>query len=146
MNANRSRALPRSLRNLAGMLTLLLLATATPALAADWDGDGSQGNFSWWNNWSNDRLDWQVFESATPLNFNSNNSGQSTLLQDIGWKTVQSIIYKSTFSGNTTLNDNGSSGFDLWWKIERAPLETLQLHVKHHWCPVQLGNQDRNSL
>lgn len=108
----------------------LCIPLATPAArAADWDGDGSQGNFSWWNNWYGDNLDNQVFNSSTPLYFQFNNSGQTTLNQDIGYRSVQSIIYQSTFTGDTTLQ--GNDGFDLYWKVEN-------LDTGHHTINVPL--------
>jgi len=92
----------------------LLVASVASAPAANWDGDGSSGNLDWWNNYYGDSF--PTWNSSTPLYFNFNNSGQSTLTQNIGYRSVQSIIYESTFSGNTTLG--GSDGFDLYWKVE----------------------------
>lgn len=95
------------------------------SIAANWDGDGTSGNFDWWNNYYGDSF--PGWNSSTPLYFNYNNSGQSTLTQNIGYRSVQSIIYESTFTGNTTLN--GSDGFDMYWKVENNDTGSHTINV-----------------
>lgn len=90
------------------------------ASAGNWDGDapfnGGVTYFDWSSGLNFYGNTYPTWNSATPLYFSYNNSGHSTLNQNIGWVSVQSVIYEGTFSGNTTVQ--GSDGFDLYWKIE----------------------------
>ncbi len=104
----------RSAARLAIGALALTLGLPLAAKGANWDGDGSAGNFSWWNNWYGDAF--PAFGSTVALYFSYNNSSQTTLTQDSGWKDVQSVIYESTFTQNTTLG--GTDGLNLYWKIE----------------------------
>lgn len=103
------------------VLAFVLLAVGAPVWAANWDGDGGSSpagttyfNWSGRQNFYGDSE--PTWNSSTALSFNYNNGGHSIMVQNIGYRTVQSIIYESTFTGSTTLQ--GSDGFDLYWKIE----------------------------
>jgi autotransporter-associated beta strand protein len=113
--AKRRSGTPRTAAAALGAMVL-----SQPCHGANWDGDAPINGGITYFNWD-DRLNFYgnsdpAWSSATPLYFSYNNSGHSTLNQNIGWKDVQSIIYESTFTGSTTLQ--GSDGFNLYWKIE----------------------------
>jgi hypothetical protein len=83
-----------------------------------WDGDAPFGNFSDCNNWYGNSCP-SGWNSSTDLLFNfKNNSGQTSLYQDLGWRQVRSIIYSSTFPFGVPLNGTASSGFDLFYQVE----------------------------
>jgi autotransporter-associated beta strand protein len=106
----------------------ILLTSASPTYSAQWDGDDTDGGlFSYWDNWYGNNLDNQTFNSSTDLEFTENNANHTTLTQDIGYKSVRSIVYASTFSGNTTLG--GSDGFNLHWKIENSSSGNQTINV-----------------
>jgi hypothetical protein len=102
----------------------ILLIFSTGSIAQqNWDGDNPLGNFSYASNWFSDVL--PAWSSAMDLTFQfSNNAAQTSMLHDLGWQPVRSIIYAGSFSRSIPLNDNGSSGLDFYWKIENG-------------CPVQ---------
>ena len=103
-------------RGIVGSVVAGVLCSAMGVYAAQWDGDDSQGNLTWWNNYYGNNPG--AWNSSTDLEFNFNNTSQTTLTHDWGsWLSVRSIVYNSTFSQNTTLGTSGN-GFDLYWKIE----------------------------
>jgi hypothetical protein len=91
------------------ILVCLLFLGTSPGVAQtiNWDGDGSQGNFSWSENWyGNNQPGWA---SGNNLVFNlRNNPSQTSLYYDYGdWRSIGDIIWESTWSVATTLNGNG---------------------------------------
>jgi hypothetical protein len=90
-------------------LVCLLFLGTSPGVAQtiNWDGDGSQGNFSWNENWyGNNQPGWG---SGNNLVFNfRNNPSQTSLYYDYGnWRSIGDIIWESTWSVATTFNGNG---------------------------------------
>lgn len=115
MNAKLLRSSVGAVHKFAAVLTAALLATVSSAPAGNWDGDGTQGNFSWSENWYDNSI--PSFNSSTDLRFNYNNESQTTITQDLGyWVAARDIVYEPTFSQDTTLT--GANGFDLHWRIE----------------------------
>ena len=111
-----------------------------------WDGQDVVGNFSNSNNWDPDGVpsNWNGF---TILYFRHKyNPNQSSLYQDIGWKTVESIIYETTFEYGVPLIGNGSSGFNFGWKIENTSYhpQVIKLPLSFNGLDLQLNpvNED----
>ncbi len=113
---------------------VLAAAVTLPCVqAGNWDGEAPLNGGVTYFDWSG-RLNFYgnsdpTWNSSTALYFSYNNSGHSTLNQNIGYKAVQSLIYESSFSGSTTLQ--GSDGFNVYWKIEN-------LSAGHHTVNVPL--------
>jgi hypothetical protein len=96
-------------------LTCFLSVVCTTAQAQrNWDGDGSSGNFDWWNNWygstlggSDPRVGWGF---GVDLNFNFQNNATPTVLNYNlgGWFDIGNIVWRDTYNKSMTLS--GSSG------------------------------------
>ena len=97
------------------LLTSFLFVVCTTAQAQrNWDGDGSSGNFDWWNNWygstlggSDPRVGWGF---GVDLNFNFQNNATPTVLNfNLGdWYDIGNIVWRDTYTKSMTLS--GSPG------------------------------------
>ena len=88
----------------------LFLVCTTAQAQKNWDGDGSSGNFDWWNNWYGDsdpRVGWGF---GVDLNFNFQNNATPTVLNYNlgGWFDIGNIVWRDTYNKSMTLS--GSSG------------------------------------
>jgi hypothetical protein len=92
----------------------LFLVCTTAQAQRNWDGDGSSGNFDWWNNWygstsggSDPRVGWDF---GVDLNFNFQNNATPTVLNYNlgGWFDIGNIVWRDTYNKSMTLS--GSSG------------------------------------
>jgi hypothetical protein len=88
----------------------LFLVCTTAQAQKNWDGDGSSGNFDWWNNWYGDsdpRVGWGF---GVDLNFNFQNNATPTVLNYNlgGWYDIGNIVWRDTYNKSMTLS--GSSG------------------------------------
>lgn len=101
-------------------LTCFLFVVCTTAQAQkNWDGDGSSGNFDWWNNWygdSNPGLGWGF---GVDLNFNfQNNATPTNLFYNLGWQDIGNIVWKDTYNKSMTLSGAVGSGISFKQKLE----------------------------
>ena len=98
----------------------LLCCTHDVAKAANYDGDGNEGWFSWWNNWYGDTF--PSFNYSTDLEFNyQNNSSQAGgITNNSGWLQAKNIVFQSTFPRGVTLASANTSndGINFNQKIE----------------------------
>ncbi len=97
----------------------LFLVCTTAQAQKNWDGDGSSGNFDWYNNWygdSNPGLGWG-FE--VDLNFNfQNNATPTVLFYNLGgWRDIGNIVWKDTYNKSMTLSGAGG-GINFKQKLE----------------------------
>ena len=69
-------------RGIVGSVVAGVLCSAMGVYAAQWDGDDSQGNLTWWNNYYGNNPG--AWNSSTDLEFNFNNTSQTTLTHDWG--------------------------------------------------------------
>jgi hypothetical protein len=92
----------------------LFLVCTTAQAQRNWDGDGSSGNFDWWNNWygstsggSDPRVGWDF---GVDLNFNFQNNATPTVLNfNLGdWYDIGNIVWRDTYNKSMTLS--GSPG------------------------------------
>ena len=88
----------------------LFLVCTTAQAQRNWDGDGSSGNFDWWNNWYGDsdpRVGWGF---GVDLNFNFQNNATPTVLNfNLGdWYDIGNIVWRDTYNKSMTLS--GSPG------------------------------------
>ena len=88
----------------------LFLVCTTAQAQKNWDGDGSSGNFDWWNNWYGDsdpRVGWGF---GVDLNFNFQNNATPTVLNYNlgGWFDIGNIVWRDTYNKSMTLS--GSPG------------------------------------
>jgi len=92
----------------------LFLVCTTAQAQRNWDGDGSSGNFDWWNNWygstsggSDPRVGWGF---GVDLKFNFQNKATPTVLNYNlgGWFDIGNIVWRDTYNKSMTLS--GSSG------------------------------------
>jgi hypothetical protein len=92
----------------------LFLVCTTAQAQRNWDGDGSSGNFDWWNNWygstsggSDPRVGWGF---GVDLNFNFQNNATPTVLNfNLGdWYDIGNIVWRDTYNKSMTLS--GSPG------------------------------------
>ena len=101
------------------LLACLLFVGSTTAKAdMNWDGDGTSGYFSWWNNWYGNNFPTTGFGSGN-LNFNFQNTGISTgLVNDVGWKDIDNIYWNSTYGAAMTLSGATGNGIAFKQKLE----------------------------
>ena len=60
----------------------------------------------------------------------------------LGIASAQTTLYWRAEAANGNWNDANN-----WWNgSSTQSLPGAEILVFNHWCPVQLGNQDRNSL
>ena len=116
-----------------GVMFLLFIVVTlfiTNRLHADvnWDGDGSQGNFSWSENWYNNTI------PSLPSNFSAgnlvfnyrNNASQLNQYYDWGWANVMDIIWETTWTAPTTFNGNGN-GLNFNQRLENRSAQTVTI-------------------
>jgi hypothetical protein len=96
----------------------LFVVCATAKADMNWDGDGTSGYFSWWNNWYGNNFPTTGFGSGN-LNFNFQNTGISTgLVNDVGWKDIDNIYWNSTYGAAMTLSGATGNGIAFKQKLE----------------------------
>ena len=96
------------------------LFNSTAKADKNWDGDGSAGNFDWWNNWYGDTDPYAGWGFGTgSLNFNyQNNAGATGLYNNLGWKDIDNIYWNSTYGRAMTLSGAAGSGINFKQKLE----------------------------
>jgi hypothetical protein len=97
----------------------LFLVCTTAQAQKNWDGDGSSGNFDWWNNWydnSDPNVGWGF---GVDLNFNFQNNASATgLFYNLGgWRDIGNIVWKDTYNKSMTLSGAGG-GINFKQKLE----------------------------
>ena len=96
------------------------LFNSTAKADKNWDGDGSAGNFDWWNNWYGDtdpNAGWGF--GTGNLNFNYQNNASATgLYNNLGWKDIDNIYWNSTYGRAMTLSGAAGSGISFKQKLE----------------------------
>ena len=97
----------------------LFLVCTTAQAQKNWDGDGSSGNFDWWNNWYGDSNPGQGWGSTVDLNFNfQNNATPTVLFYNLGWQDIGNIVWKDTYNKSMTLSGAVGSGIRFRQKLE----------------------------
>jgi hypothetical protein len=88
----------------------LFLVCTTAQAQKNWDGDGSSGNFDWWNNWYGDSNPRDGWGFGVDLNFNFQNNATPTVLNfNLGdWYDIGNIVWRDTYNKSMTLS--GSPG------------------------------------
>ena len=96
------------------------LFNSTAKADKNWDGDGSAGNFDWWNNWYGDTDPYAGWGFGTGnLNFNYQNNASATgLYNNLGWKDIDNIYWNSTYGRAMTLSGAAGSGISFKQKLE----------------------------
>ncbi|NDI17336.1 MAG: hypothetical protein EBY83_05120, partial [Verrucomicrobia bacterium] len=96
------------------------LINSTAKADKNWDGDGSAGNFDWWNNWYGDSDPYAGWGFGTgSLNFNYQNNASATgLYNNLGWKDIDNIYWNSTYGRAMTLSGAAGSGISFKQKLE----------------------------
>ena len=98
--------------------SLFLVCTSAQA-QKDWDGEGSSGNFDWWNNWYGDSDPNAGWGFGVDLNFNFQNNASATgLFYNLGWKDIGNIVWKDTYNKSMTLSGAVGSGISFKQKLE----------------------------
>ncbi|NBS14482.1 MAG: hypothetical protein EBT57_06705, partial [Verrucomicrobia bacterium] len=108
---------------------LVLIFTSTLRSDVNWDGDGSQGNFSWSENWYNNTI------PSLPSNFSAgnlvfnyrNNASQLNQYYDwASWANINDIIWETTWAAPTTFNGNGN-GLNFNQRLENRSSQTVTI-------------------
>ena len=100
------------------LVSLLFVGSTTAKADMNWDGDGTSGNFSWWNNWYGNGFPTTGFGTGN-LNFNFQNTVISTgLVNDVGWKDIDNIYWNSTYGAAMTLSGATGNGIAFKQKLE----------------------------
>ena len=95
----------------------------------NWDGDGSQGNFSWSENWYNNTI------PSLPSNFSAgnlvfnyrNNASQLNQYYDwASWANINDVIWETTWAAPTTFNGNGN-GLNFNQRLENRSSQTVTI-------------------
>ncbi len=118
----------------------LFLVCTTAQAQKNWDGDGSSGNFDWWNNWYGDSNPGQGWGSTVDLNFNfQNNATPTVLFYNLGWQDIGNIVWKDTYNKSMTLSGAVGSGIRFRQKLENysnfAQTVTVDLSGGLHGAP-----------
>ena len=97
--------------NFRGLLVAILALGygLTPVRAdVNWDGDGTQGNFSWSENWyGNVTPSFNFAAGNLVFNFRNNASQTSQYYDFASWANINDIIWETTWAVPTTFNGNG---------------------------------------
>jgi hypothetical protein len=98
------------------------LFNSTAKADKNWDGDGSAGNFDWWNNWYGDADPYAGWGFGTGnLNFNYQNNAAATGLYNNfggGYKDIDNIYWNATYGRAMTLSGAAGSGINFKQKLE----------------------------
>ncbi|MFM7240128.1 MAG: beta strand repeat-containing protein, partial [Cyanobium sp.] len=111
-----------------GFWLTALFCIQTVRADVNWDGDGSQGNFSWSENWYNNTI------PSLPSNFSAgnlvfnyrNNASQLNQYYDWGWANINDIIWETTWAAPTTFNGNGN-GLNFNQRLENRSAQTVTI-------------------
>ena len=97
----------------------LFLVCTTAQAQKNWDGDGSSGNFDWYNNWYGDSNPGLGWGSGVDLNFNfQNNATPTVLFYNLGgWRDIGNIVWKDTYNKSMTLS-GAEGGINFKQKLE----------------------------
>ena len=114
---------------LSGIWLVAYIFTAAAHADVNWDGEGSQGNFSWSENWYGNTV------PSLPGNFSAgnlvfnyrNNTSQLNQFYDWGgWASINDIIWETTWTAPTTFNGNGN-GLNFNQRLENRSSQTVTI-------------------
>lgn len=113
---------------LLGFWLVAFFSIRTVHADVNWDGDGSQGNFSWSENWYGNTV------PSLPSNFSAgnlvfnvrNNASQLNQFYDWGWANVMDVIWETTWAVPTTFNGNGN-GLNFNQRLENRSSQTVTI-------------------
>ena len=112
-----------------GVWLVAVFCIQTARADVNWDGDGSQGNFSWSENWYGNTV------PSLPANFSAgnlvfnlrNNTSQLNQYYDwSSWANINDIIWETTWAVPTTFNGNGN-GLNFNQRLENRSSQTVTI-------------------
>ena len=111
-----------------GVWLVAVFCIQTVRADVNWDGDGSQGNFSWSENWYGNTV------PSLPSNFSAgnlvfnvrNNPSQLNQYYDWGWANVMDVIWETTWAVPTTFNGNGN-GLNFNQRLENRSSQSVTI-------------------
>ena len=111
-----------------GVWLVAVFCIQTVRADVNWDGDGSQGNFSWSENWYGNTV------PSLPSNFSAGNlvfnvrknPSQLNQYYDWGWANVMDVIWETTWAVPTTFNGNGN-GLNFNQRLENRSSQSVTI-------------------
>ena len=115
------------LKGFLSSLILGVLLVQTGQADVNWDGDGTQGNFTWSENWyGNVTPSFNFAAGNLVFNFRNNASQTSQYYDFASWANINDIIWETTWAVPTTFNGNGN-GLNFNQRLENRSSQTVTI-------------------